>query len=392
MKKVAFIIAIILTLAMVALPALADSFRMNDDPVRVTVKKTDPSVVVKDGVIGEGEYERFYVDLNEDTSPLNVCYFTGNDVDDAIAMMGTMEYYFSWDEVHGFNFAVRNKPAELKQIIPEGTGDPPQDDFCKNVAYTFIADQQPGLKKLSDTLFYYAVAKDTETGAYKEGHYNQLGLKHYYNPTGGVDFCISYDYGTGYSTIEWSVPFDNFVDGTPAAGTVFYFSVGAEAGPGNTAASDRGYAVALGDWSYLVGARISRSHAIGTLSDEMLVTVTDPGAGEGGDTTEPAGQTDPGDSTGRADPGEPTQPADQGDPTGPADPGEPTQPAGQDDPDPADPEKGDGQADPEDPGDTEDPGDVGTTQPPASGDPMIVIGAVSALSAAGAFIIRRKRK
>ncbi len=374
MKKVfAIILSALFVVTLAAIPALANSFRADDTPVTLTVKKADPSVVVKDGVISEGEYERFEVDLDPDTSPLNRNFWSSSDLDDAEEMLPTMEYYFSWDEVHGFNFAIRNKPVELKQIIPEGTGDPPEDAFNKNVAYTFIADQGPKLGKLADTLFYYAVCKRTDTGAYQGGHYNQLGLKGAYNPVGGVDYVITYG-DDGYSTIEWSVPFDNFVEGTPAAGTVFYFSVGAQAGASETAAGERCYAIALGDWSWLVAAKSSKSHVTATLSDEVLA-VPNSGSGDTGSDTDNPG-TGTGDTPGG---GTTDQPGQQNEPVIDPDQYEVT----------TDDEGNEIVVDKE----TGEAVDVSTlpTTPAKTGDPMIVMAAVAAVSAAGAFIVRRKR-
>ena len=347
MKKIlAIILTVLFIFTLTALPSLAASVRVDDTPVTLTVKRADPSYVVKDGVISEGEYERFYVNVDPEESPLNRNFWSSEDLDDADEMLPTMEYYFSWDEVHGFNFAVRNKPVELKQIIPAGTGDPPEDGFNKNVAYTFVADQGPKLGKLADTLLYYAVCKRTDTGEYEEGHYNQLGLKGYYNPTEGVDYVISYS-SDGYSTIEWSVPFDNFVDGAVSDGTVFYFSVGAQGGRSETAAGERCYAVALGDWSWLVAAKSSKSHVIATVSDELIPAPVDP-----------APQPVPDNPNPTPDPDNP--------PPAPADPDNPN-------PAPADPKN------------------TTPSSAPRTGDPMIVMAAVAAVSAAGAFIVRRKR-
>ncbi|MBQ6677636.1 MAG: hypothetical protein IJM71_06275 [Clostridia bacterium] len=358
MKKIlAIILTVLFIFTLTALPSLAASVRVDDTPVTLTVKRADPNCVVKDGVISEGEYERFYVSVDPDESPLNRNFWSSEDLDDAEEMLPTMEYYFSWDDVHGFNFAVRNKPVELKQIIPAGTGDPPEDGFNKNVAYTFVADQGPKLGKLADTLLYYAVCKRTDTGEYEEGHYNQLGLKGNYNPTEGVDYVISYS-SDGYSTIEWSVPFDNFVEGAAAPGTVFYFSIGAQGGRSESAAGERSYAIALGDWSWLVAAKSSKSHVTATLSDELIPAPVDPAPQPVPDDPTPA----------PADPDNPNPtPADPGNPNpAPADPGNPN-------PTPA------------------DPGNQAPSSAPRTGDPMIVMAAVAAVSAAGAFIIRKRR-
>ena len=365
-KALAVILTVLFIFTLAAIPSLANSIRVLDDPITLTVKRADPSYVVKDGSIGASEYERFEVDVDPDSSPLNRCFWSSEDLDDAEAMLPTMEYYFSWDEVHGFNFAVRNKPVELKQIIPAGTGDPPEDGFNKNVAYTFIADRGAKLAKLSDMLFYYAVCQRTDTGEYEEGHYNQLGLKGNYNPTEGVDYVISYS-ADGYSTIEWSVPFENFVEGAAAAGTEFYFSIGAQGGRSESAAGERSYSIAFGDWSWLVAAKASKSHAIATLSDEQIPAPVSP--------------------TPTPDPDPTPTPAPTPTPT----------------PTPApDPDKYEVKTDEngneiivdKQTGETVDPATVtpANNTAPRTGDPMIIMAAAAAVSAAGAFIVGKKRR
>ena len=129
MKKLttAFVtmLATVMTVAL-AVPAFAGiSYAPNGTgwgKYPVQIKKTDPSNVVKDGIIGEGEYERLNVDLGADTSPLILVGFTEESLDNARAMLPTMEYYFSWDEVHGFNFAVRNKPVAVQQLLETAEG------------------------------------------------------------------------------------------------------------------------------------------------------------------------------------------------------------------------------------------------------------------------------
>ena len=128
MKKVISILITLLTFAMMivaAIPAFArTSLAPNGsgwDPNEViTVKKADPSDVVKDGVIGDGEYERYYADLDAEdnmTSPLFLVAFGTDSMDHVLEMFPTMEYYFSWDEEHGFNFAIRNKPPVIQQVL-----------------------------------------------------------------------------------------------------------------------------------------------------------------------------------------------------------------------------------------------------------------------------------
>ena len=122
MKKIiSLVLASLMMAAMLSVAAGAQSQAMNGtgwDPENVVnVKKTDPSNVVKDGVIGATEYEKFEVDLSEESSPLHVTFITGDDLQNGLDMLATMEYYFSWDEVHGINIAIRNKPAAIRQLL-----------------------------------------------------------------------------------------------------------------------------------------------------------------------------------------------------------------------------------------------------------------------------------
>ncbi len=381
MKKLISIIIAAATLAMMlvaAIPAEArTSFPPNGtgwDPNNViTVKKADPNDVVKDGAIGDGEYERYYPDLdaeNNMTSPLFVVAFGDNSLDNVLAMFPTMEYYFSWDEVHGFNFAIRNKPVEIKQVLGVKEGESPEDDFCRGLAYIINFDTEFE----EHPILYYALGKRTDTGEYLEGYYvnpngpTQLGAKNTYNPEPGRDYIITYDSATGYSMIEWSVPFDDIHADPIAAGSVIKATLTATAGtaetPGADHESEDSYAVTLGDFGYGVNVKMMHNHVPYLISDTMI---------------EKTGQ----------------------DPVPTPIPGPIPGPDPVPTPNP-DPDKYEVKTDEDgneiivdkQTGETVDPATVtpsGSTAP-RTGDPMVVMAAVAAVSAAGAFIVRRKRK
>ena len=329
---------------------------------QIKVKKADPADVVKDGVIGENEYVKYDVDLNPDSSPLHITFMSGTNFTDATAMLETMEFYFSWDEVHGFNFAIRNKPPVLQQVLGVKDQDPPEDDFCQNAAYV-IRSQDPDDNKV--TRFYYSLAKRTDTGEYLEGHWNQLGLTGSYDPEPGVDYVISYSGNT--SLIEWSIPFDHMVyNGGP--GSVLRLTLSATGGTTTEVSWDYPdyYAISLGDMGFGVDGRSRINDAEFLISDETIAAPPVVGP----DPTTPTDPTNPTDPTTPTTPADPTNPTDPTNPSNPSNPADPTNPSNPTDPtNPANPTR---------------PGAPGT------GDPMIVIAAISALGACGAVVIKRR--
>ncbi|MBR3423482.1 MAG: hypothetical protein IKG80_03220 [Clostridia bacterium] len=361
MKKLLSIILTAATLAMMlvaAIPAEANtSYPPNGtgwDPNDViSVKKADPADVKKDGVIGDGEYERYYPDLDaeeNETSPLFAVAFGDGSLEHCLAMFPTMEYYFSWDEVHGFNFAVRNKPVEIKQVLGVKEGDSPEDDFCRGLAYVISFDTEYE----EHPILYYALGRRTDTLEYLEGYYvatgsnpTQLGAKNTYNPTPGEDYIITYDYSTGYAMIEWSVPFGDIHADPMSAGSTFKGTISATAGsaetPGAAHDDEDSYAVTLGDFGYGVNQKLMHNHVTYLLSDAAV------------DKTAPVPGPDP-------------------------------DPNPNPNPNPADPDNPNPNPDPSNPNPT--PSNSGTA--PRTGDPMVIMAAVAAVSAAGAFIVRRK--
>ncbi len=229
MKKFfSIILAGLVSASALALGAAADSFNPNGGcDIAVSVKKANPANVVKDGVIGAGEYERFNVDSNS----LTQTYGSNTQmIDYAEAMAETMEYYFSWDDVHGLNFAVICRPGiEIVQNFTEGTdSEKPGDDFMTNIGLQIELDYANPADRGEQGLFYYAISKNPATGAYLKGHYNQLGLTGAYNPAAGQDFVVNYP-GDGSVVYEWSVPFAHFLNNA-AAGSSFGFTTCAMAG------------------------------------------------------------------------------------------------------------------------------------------------------------------
>ena len=375
MKKIFSVLLAAATLSMLicaAIPAEArSSFAPNGsgwDPNEViTVKHADPADVKKDGVIGDGEYERYYPDLDAEedmTSPLFIVAFGTDSLEHVMYMFPTMEYYFSWDEEHGFNFAIRNKPYEIKQVLTTLEGESPQDDFCRGLAYIINFDTE----NEEHPILYYALGKRTDTNEYLEGYYvnpngpTQLGAKNTYNPEPGRDYIISYDYGTGYSMIEWSVPFDDIHSEPIGAGSVIKATLSATAGSAETPnvdhESEDSYAVTLGDFGYGVNVKMMHNHVPYLLSADA-VAKTGQGNGGGGN----GGGNGGGQQQVVIDTDKYEVKTD---------------------------ENGNEVIIDKATGKEVDRNSLPTAA--KTGDPMIIMAAVAAVSAAGAFIVRRKRK
>ncbi len=260
-KLIAIVLCVLMAASVLTIAASADSFNAQghwdlNRVGKIVVKKADPANVVKDGNIGENEYERFYPDLDPDTSFLHLYYEGGDSFENAESMLASMEYYFSWDEVHGFNFAVRNTPKVLHQTLSAGEGEKPGDPFAWDLSYVINAETQRYLDGFYDEhnfALYYALAKRTDTGEYLEGHYQQFGYTGQYDPEPGVDYVITYTDTT--SMIEWSIPFENTYPDA-GAGSTIRMSISAQAGntddPNDRSTS---YGISLGDYGFGVNAK-----------------------------------------------------------------------------------------------------------------------------------------
>ena len=269
-KLVSVIIAAIMIAALLPAAVGAQSMALNGsgwDPEKiVNVRKADPEKAVKDGVVSMYEYDRLNVDLSEESSPLHITFVTGDDMYESLEMLYTMEYYFSWDEVHGINVAIRNKPAVIQQLLGVKGWEKPEDDFCQNVAWGICAKTDNG----ENPTLYYALAKRTDTGEYLEGHWGQLGAQGDYDPVEGRDYVISYDAVTGYCTIEWSIPLDNFLTEGGGAGSELQFTLWANGGVSTEPDFSSFYGVVLGDFGFGVDRKSMVNHVTYRLIDDPV--------------------------------------------------------------------------------------------------------------------------
>ena len=181
-----------------------------------------------------------------------------------------MEYYFSWDETHGFNFAVRNKPVVVQQLLELADGDCPEDDFARNTAYVICFGAMGG-----DDVLFYALAKRTDNDQYLEGYYNnQLGATGSYDPEPGVDYIITYS-DDGYVTIEWSIPFNNFypdVENHNLIGGTISATAGTAVVPFGGHDNEDSYAVTLGGRGYGVGEEWQKVNVTFVKSDDPVMS------------------------------------------------------------------------------------------------------------------------
>ena len=284
-KLITTLVLVAMLLTTLGVAAAAESY-MDKVPAtceyEVTVKKADPSVVKKDGVIDVdgGEYIKAEVPFSE----LSVNFHTADYYMAADAMARTMEYYFSWDETHGFNFAVKYLAKGnvegteydgyyTNYVTGEGSEDPavPQDNFMSNMGLCFASGAHPETEGWS--LLYYAIGKKLDGSSYLNGHWGQLGNSGAYAPVGGQDFEVTYP-GDGSVIYEWSIPFAEFIDVAPADGVSFGFTLSAAAGNNNFAESGNiianCWSVALGQRAWLCQVSDDNAHATAILSTEPI--------------------------------------------------------------------------------------------------------------------------
>ena len=367
MKKTIAIITLVTMALLMVVPSFASSFNImgpTAEGTTHTVKYTDIGNVVKDGIIGENEYEKLNVDLNGDSCPLHLVYGQSEDYLLAEQMLATMEYYASWSEGQ-INIAVKTSPPDMTQVIHMADSANP-DDFCKNVALTIASDQVQTREKGRQSNFYFAVSRTTDTNEYQVAWYetddNQQGNSGTYVPKAEQDFVINY---TGDSVIfEWSIPFAEICAGnTASAGDSVYLTITATSGKSTSPDGESVYGISMGDFGYLVSQKDAVNNAAFLLSEESIgnapVVIPDP--------TTPTTPTDPTDPTAPTDPTDPTSPTDPTNPVDPTNPSNPTNPT-----------------DPTNPSNPSRPG------APRTGDPMMIVAAVSALGACGAVVLKRR--
>lgn len=296
MKKLISMLVLCATVVlMLAVSASAESFIPGADycDIKLEVMKADSSAVIKDGIISENEYVRADISTNPDDTHLGLGWGSNTAMfAEAEAMLKTVEYYFSWDEVHGFNFAVKFKPSKIMQEfeqVPDTVGDDGvmrhgDDDFlCQTGIHVHVAEalntQKNNTGAFEEGFIYrWAVAKRTTDNQYISGYYTKGGLLAN-RPVPGQDYIIEYT-SDGYVVCEYSIPFAEIKPGA-TVGDELYISIGLTAG---TSTSDNlwvdNYSVNLGEYTYLMTRHKNAQNATFVLGSEQIANNSAVNTGE----------------------------------------------------------------------------------------------------------------
>lgn len=285
MKKIlAIMCTAILVVSMFASTAMADSIAPVYWDLEIAARKADPADVIKDGEIGVNEYDKLdfdahtlwvnhHANMNENNAYENL-------MEKIMVIMDSAEYYFSWDETNGLNFAVRYIPVDFysdtTQADVDGNGEAAfftstgalmmqfctaltkEEDF-KNVLYTMVGTNDSG-----DFLtFTYSNQSgyplNTENNEYNGG----------YKAENGKNAIVVYDEESGYLTYEVSVPVSMIKGDDGRINMVLSIFSG---GTKNSWAETDHFSLALGQWGFFMGQTQCTGGKLTavTLSDEAV--------------------------------------------------------------------------------------------------------------------------
>ena len=267
MKK--FMSAAIICMMLVsvlAIGASAESFIPGGEycDLSIEVKKADSAAIIKDGIISENEYEKADISVSEADSMLGIAWSQNVEMYPlASEMLKTVEFYFSWDEIHGFNFAAKFKPHIIMQEFeqPEkfyseydDTWMNGGDDFLNQTGIHVSVGEELKLYSLLHSgeeydhgfIYRWAVAKRTTDGQYISGYYTKGGLVGD-TPVPGEDYIIEYT-DDGYVICEYSIDFAE-IKPDARAGDQLYISIGLTAGTSDKP-NENSYSINLGEYTY----------------------------------------------------------------------------------------------------------------------------------------------
>lgn len=384
-KALPLLLTAFMILSLFTVHAFASSFNpSNGCKTETVVKRAAAGAVVHDGVISPGEYCEIEINRDPETTDLLISWDGGGYLfESACQFLQNVRFFISWDE-NGINMAAQATLLEdphCEGVFPtefteyEGKTFPGDEFFMMQFGCIFrIEDPEQGL---NESAFYRSIGMNTETGEQLYGWYWSNGRTGSVNQKPGRDYYLKIDGRT--VTYEMTIPTEAALreseirDSLPVEGTRFYFTISLTGGSeGYAHNNNKTYVVSLGDGGYFTTPRLipEFSGALGIISNE---TVTGEGPDETTAPTEPGttgpGATEPGETTHGVEPGNNENPGNTADPGN----GDPTSP---------DPVQG-----PVIPG--QNPG-TGTNAP-ATGDPAVVLAAVSLLGALGTSVFVRKR-
>ena len=368
-KLFAFLLAAVMVVSLLAVHTFASALNPADGcTTETTVKRAAPGAVVHDGIISPGEYTEIEINRDSDTTDLLLSWDgSAMLLESACELLKTAHFYISWDE-NGLNMAAQATlledphcegtfPTQFSEY--EGKTFPSDEFFMFQFGCLFKIDDPE--KGVNESVVYRSIGMNTETGELLYGWYWDHGRTGALSQEPGRDYFVRIDGRT--VTYEMTYPIEtvfkteDIKDSLPVDGTQFFFTISLTGGSeGVNHNNNLTYAVSLGDGGFMTSPRVigDFSGALGIISNE---TVTGDYPDETTPVTEPDNTSDPGNTApGNTDPG-------NNDPANP----DPVQT----------------------PGTTQDPG--AGSKAPATGDPMIVIAAVSALSAGAALIIKKRR-
>ena len=373
MKKVlATLIAVMVVLTM-TVAVSADGWNAADGcKTTHNIYKADSSVVVKDGIIGDGEYREIEINRDPDSTDLMLTFTGATGYPNAETLLGTVHFYMSWDEVNGLNVAVVSPLSETPICKESTTTETNGDEFLFNFGMMFRAnDESWNGGPFPGEVIYRGIGKNTETGELLSGSYGLEG----YTGTANTPFIVNIVGNT--VTYEISFPIESLVRAenlngkAPVDGTKLAYDLSAVGG-GGTGFHDDGsaasYAVSIGDGGYMsVEKQIAEfSHAFGIFVNDPVLD-----AGDVTDGTDPSSDTDPSTDNPTTDPST----------------DEPS----------TDPKTDDSSQGNDNPSEGNDNPSEGNNNPsqgnkaPSTADPIVIAAIASALSACG-FMVSKKRK
>ena len=299
MKKItSIVLAAMVVLSMVIVSVSAGAFNAAGNCATSTVvKKADSSAVVKDGKIGDGEYTEIEINRDPLTSDLMVSWNgPAENYDNAQTFMKDVHFYMSWDEVHGLNVAAKVQLLETPVNPCTNGGDPsfagnevPGDQFLFQFGMMFRTayDDQK-------STVYRGFSKNTETGELLYGWYaDQDGWTGSLNQTAGTDYTVSID--GNWVTYEISFPLETILPAgkisgnAPADGAQFPFDTTVTGGSTGLYTKDCStYAVSIGDGGFMTSQNAFNElkHGTATFSLEAISSGETEGPGTDGPSTD----------------------------------------------------------------------------------------------------------
>lgn len=265
MKKIfAIACTAILVVAMLTSTAFAGSIAPVYWDLEIDTRKADAANVKKDGIIGENEYEKIDVDGNLLWMNHNSNFDGDGIYEDLLAkaqiIRDSVEYYFSWDETNGLNFAVRYKPVEWKSDVEQAND---ETSFFSPAGGLLIQIYTGNTKEEGlNNILYYMIGKNSNDKLLAFGYDNQSGYpyndetKKYeggFTAEEGKNVAVVYDEATGYVTYEVSIPLSMALKNADDKSFNFNISIfsGGDASKSWDGAQGH-FSLALGQWGFFM--------------------------------------------------------------------------------------------------------------------------------------------